>query len=74
MIITVTKKASANGAGNVVATGSGRQKTVRWDHSHSADWNFGNAAGTLAQIIGLGWSDEISHEVVTGSKHRFIFP
>jgi hypothetical protein len=47
MKITTTKTAARNGHGNVVAKGLGKQKTTRWDHSKSSDWNHGNAAGAL---------------------------
>lgn len=49
--ITVQKKAATNGSGNVVAKGHGRQKTTKWDHSHSAEWNFGAGVGALLDLL-----------------------
>jgi hypothetical protein len=75
--ITTVVKSSTNGAGNVVATGFGKQRTVRYDHAVSVDRNHGLAAGTLALALGIGWDDSIRHEV-TGNgfsaRHRFYFP
>lgn len=49
--ITVTKSSNANGAGVLVAKGSGKQRTTKYDHSKSIDANFGAAAGTLLDVL-----------------------
>lgn len=49
--VTVTKTAARNGTGNLVAKGAGKQRTIRWDHSKSAEANFGAAAGTLLDVL-----------------------
>lgn len=49
--ITVEKKAATNGSGNVVAKGHGRQKTTKWDHSKSAEANFGAGVGALLNLL-----------------------
>ena len=54
MNITATKTSNHNGRTQVVAKGNGKQRTVSWDHSRSADWNYGNAAGTLALVLFQG--------------------
>lgn len=56
----------------IVAKGGGKQRTVAFDHSKSEDWNIGNAAGTLALVLGLEWSEDIQH-VNHPSGHAFIF-
>ena len=64
---TVTEK----GAGRIVAKGNGKQATVVYDHEHSADWNHGEAAGTLC--LKLGWTgdlDSIAHACNDG-VHKF---
>ena len=65
---------NASGRGQVKATGAGRQRTVSWDHSKSNDWNHGNAAGTLALVLGLRWSDDIIHSGGSERGHIFRFP
>lgn len=49
--ITTTKTTTPTGAGRVVAKGHGKQRTVNWDHSKSADANFGAAAGALLNVL-----------------------
>ncbi len=78
MYTIVTKHTSNdNGAGRVVATtvaaGKRRQATVPWDHAASSDRNHGNAAGVLAQRVGLEWHDGITHEVNDDGRHAFVW-
>lgn len=47
MIIRTSYKTNANGRGQILAKGGGKQRTVSVDLSKSSDWNHGNAAGTL---------------------------
>lgn len=54
MVITTTFTATAAGATRIVAKSGGKQATVKPDLTRSADWNHGNAAGTLAAKLGLG--------------------
>ena len=77
--ITTVVKSSANGAGVVLAKGAGRQKSTRFDHSLSIPANHGAAAGNLAKVLGLDWSDDITHTTKQGTgdlstKHIFTFP
>lgn len=63
-----------SGASRIVAKGAGKQRTVPFDPSKSSDWNHGNAAGTLALVLGLTWHDGIAHDCNdAGTKHGFEF-
>lgn len=83
MKIVTTKKAARNGAGNVVAVGvlmddKRHQRTVRWDHAHTPEWNHGNAAGTLLLVdsddpillAGEAWQHDSNDQ---GNIHTFSF-
>lgn len=48
--ITATKT-NVNGTPKVVAKGNGKQRTLPWDLSKSADYNYGAAAGALLNVI-----------------------
>ena len=54
MNITTTKKSNANGRPQILAKGGGKQRTVSYDLSKSAEWNHGNAAGTLGLVLFQG--------------------
>lgn len=54
--ITVKATSNANGRAQRKATGGGKQRTVSVDFAKSDAWNTGNAAGTLAAV--LGWKPE----------------
>lgn len=58
---TITVKVVSNGSGRSqrIATGGGRQRTVSVDFAKSHDWNKGNAAGTLANVLGWQPTDDI---------------
>lgn len=73
MNITTKHTSNASGRSQVIAKGGGKQRTVNVDPSKSADWNHGNAAGTLALVLGLKWSDGIQH-TSHPSGHAFHFP
>lgn len=68
------------GAGRIVAKGNGKQRTVPFNHAHSADWNHGNAAGTLGLVLFQGkrsrdiMADVSRHMVEHDGRHRFVFP
>jgi hypothetical protein len=77
--ITTQVKSAANGAGNIIAKGAGKQKTTRYDHALSIPANHGVAAAALAKVLHLPWTEEISHTVkdVTNdlaAKHVFTWP
>ena len=72
-VITVKPTSNANGRAQRIATGAGKQRTVSLDFSKSDDWNAGNAAGTLALVLGLKWHDGITVERIAGSAYRFVF-
>lgn len=63
---TITVKPTSNNSGRPQrkATGAGKQRTVSVDLARSEDWNAGNAAGTLADV--LGWKPE--HDIRRGDK------
>lgn len=62
--ITVKPTSNASGRAQRKATGAGKQRTVSVDLAKSDDWNAGNAAGTLADV--LGWKPE--HRIERGEK------
>lgn len=72
-MVTITTKhtSTATGAGRVLAKGGGKQRTIEWDHSVSSARNHGNAAGELALALGLSWHDDITHNNVDNSTHKF---
>ena len=74
---TITTKYSNKnlmGTGQIVAKGAGRQRTVNYNHAKSSEWNHGVAAGTLAVVLGLKWSDGITHMGFNDGTHKFNFP
>lgn len=72
MNITTKYKTNHNGTGQIVAKGGGRQRTVNYNPAQSPEWNHGEAAGTLAAVLGLTWKDNIVHEPDNG-RHTFTF-
>lgn len=73
-IIRTAYKSNANGRGQILAKGLGKQRTVNLDLSKSNDWNHGHAAGVLALAAGLDWHDGIEHDQSDdGTKHGFQF-
>lgn len=76
MAITITTKhtSNANGRGQIVAKGGGKQRTVSYLHEHNSDVNHGLAAGELASVLGLVWSDSITHDRMVDGRHKFTFP
>lgn len=74
MNIRTRYTSNANGCGQILAKGAGRQRTVSYDDALSSDANHGNAAGTLALALGLKWSENIVHTVLDGPVHVFEFP
>lgn len=74
MNITTKHKSNASGRGQVIAKGGGKQRTISWDHSVSADRNHGAAAGTLALALGLSDSPDISGVVKPDGSHVFSIP
>lgn len=70
----VTKYVGPEGAkgSRILAKGAGKQRTVNYDDALSSERNHGLAAGTLAQALGLPWSDNIVHlSSQDGCKHTF---
>jgi hypothetical protein len=73
-IIRTSYQTNASGRSQILAKGGGKQRTVNYDDSKSSDWNHGNAAGTLALVLGLSWDDRIGHDSnESGTKHGFSF-
>lgn len=73
--ITTTLVHTDKGAPKIVAKGSGKQRTISYDHGVSHERNFGTAAGTLALALGVTeYREGTTHEIVTGAKHRFSIP
>ena len=73
-IIRTSYSTNDKGAGRIVAKGAGKQCTMPYDPSMSSDANHGQAAGILALVLGLGWSDSIAHDSNdSGTKHGFEF-
>lgn len=63
-----------SGASRITAKGGGRQRTIQFDPAKSSDRNHGEAAGTLALVLGLDWHDGITHDMNdSGTKHGFQF-
>ena len=74
VIIRTQYKTNANGGSQILAKGAGKQRTVGYDPSRSSDWNHGNAAGTLALVLGLDWHDSVEHDMSEdGVRHGFKF-
>lgn len=62
------------GASRITAKGGGKQRTIPFDPAKSTDRNHGEAAGTLALVLGLTWHDGIAHDSNdSGTKHGFEF-
>ena len=74
LTITTTYRTDARGAGKVTAKGGGRQRTLAYDQAASADRNHGSAAGELAKVLGLKWSEHIVHMSFNDGTHKFNFP
>lgn len=80
--MTITTKHVSNAAGRpqVLAKGGDKQRTVSWDLSKSADWNHGNAAGTLSLVLWQGKrarqiaADVAVHVHLNDGRHQFRFP
>lgn len=71
-IIHTKYKTNASGKSQIVARGGGKQRTVSLDHAESLDWNHGNAAGTLALVLGLKDHPGITHrQNEDGTEHMF---
>jgi hypothetical protein len=68
---TITVKAVSNASGRAQrkATGAGKQRTVSLDFSKSDDWNAGNAAGELANVLGWQPSDNITRDGMKFTNH-----
>jgi hypothetical protein len=87
-MITVTTKKDSNGsgAGIIIARSGKTQKTTRYNHAKSSDWNHGEAAGALLLALdakaGTSHAIEfvkglhtgaVKHETSEGGgTHRFI--
>ena len=75
MFTIITKyKTNANGTGQILAKGGGKQRTTEYNPAESSDRNHGNAAGVLAQVLGLKWSDDIVHMGFNDGTQKFNFP
>lgn len=63
---TITVKPTSNNSGRAQrkATGAGKQRTIAVDFSKSEDRLMGEAAGTLANV--LGWLPE--HDIRRGER------
>ena len=51
LTIIATKSSTPSGAPKVTAKGSGKQRTLPWDLSKSADANYGAAVGALTNVL-----------------------
>lgn len=72
MRIVTQYKTNGSGAGQIVAKGGNRQRTVPYNPALSADRNHGLAAGTLALALGLTVPlSGMTHEVVADGRHVF---
>lgn len=71
--ITTTIAHTSTGATRIVAKGKGKQRTISYDHATSHDRQHGEAAGTLALVLGLPNVENISHEIVDGNTHKFAW-
>ena len=74
MNITTKYTTTSTGAGRIVAKGGGKQRTLPYDHSASRERNHGLAAGELAKVLGLTWSDSVTHMGFNDGTHKFVFP
>lgn len=71
MNITTTYTSNATGRSQIIAKGNGKQRTVSYDQSKSADWNHGNAAGTLLDAMFEGFlAREVAASTARIVKHR----
>ncbi len=62
--ITVSATSNASGRAQRIAKGGGKQRTISVDFAKSDARNDGEAAGTLANV--LGWKPE--HNITRGEK------
>lgn len=69
--ITTKYKTNANGTGQILAKGGGKQRTVFTSPERNSDRNHGEAAAELAMVLGLEWHDGITHEVLEDGRHKF---
>lgn len=69
MKIVTRHTSNAAGRGQVIAKGNGKQRTISWDHSKSADWNHGAAAGTLAVALVGKHTGPDADQVVSTAIH-----
>ena len=67
--ITVKATSNATGRPQRIAKGAGKQRTVSVDLAKSDDWNAGNAAGTLADVLGWQAGDNITRDGNTFTNH-----
>lgn len=65
--ITVKPTSNASGRPQRIAKGGGKQRTVSVDLAKSEDWNAGNAAGTLAEVLGWQRTDDVRRGDVWGT-------
>ena len=72
IIIRTQYRTNANGASQILAKGGGKQRTVGYRPEWSSDRNHGYAAGVLAEVLGLSWGDNITHDqTYDGCRHFF---
>lgn len=73
-IIRTSYQTNANGTGQILAKGGGKQRTTQVDLSKSAAWNHGVAAGALALVLGWEWHDGVETDSNdSGTKRGFAF-
>jgi hypothetical protein len=74
MNITTKYQTNASGTGQILAKGAGKQRTVAYNQERTPDWNHGNAAGVLANALGLTRADarDAEHTVEADGRHRFV--
>jgi hypothetical protein len=80
--VTTTYHKNSNGAGRITAKGKGKQRTVTYDHSKSADSNHGLAAAALLNALLTPMEaavhrhpsaqDRIAHTGLGNGVHKFI--
>jgi hypothetical protein len=73
-VIRTKYKTNANGTGQIVAKGEGKQRTATYDPARSSAYNHGAAAGVLALALGLEWHPGIEHDSSDdGTQHGFAW-
>lgn len=75
LTITTTYKTNDKGAGRITAKGDGKQRTQPYNHAMSPAQNHGDAAGTLALVLGLpsDSADICLHRDNGDATHSFKF-